>query len=329
MKPLISIVVPVYNIAPYLSRCLDSILKQTYDNLEVIIVDDGSEDESGIIANEYVDKNPDKIRCFHTENSGVTNARLKGLSEAKGVWVGFVDGDDEIEPDMYERLIHNAQAYNTDISHCGYQTIVNEGERVHYFYNTGYLIYQDNLTGLRDLLSGTFVEPSLCNKIYRKSLFHDNMNRDMIDCNVKHNEDLLMNYMLFSRADSAVYEDFCPYHYMARDNSATRTPFNKNKAYDPIKVWRYIVEHGSLEVRNIAKKGYLKAYINAYGILCQSKQMKMETRKIRESIICLKEDWKLLDRNNQIRARLIRWIPMFYKGMEKIYTTYIQRKIYE
>ena len=99
MTDLISVIVPVYNVAADLPRCLDSILAQTYPHIEIIAVDDGSPDNSGEILDRYAAKYAN-IRVIHKENGGVTSARLRGVQEAAGAWIGFVDSDDEIEPDM-------------------------------------------------------------------------------------------------------------------------------------------------------------------------------------------------------------------------------------
>ena len=159
----ISIVVPVYNLQEELPRCLNSILAQSYDNLEVIVVDDGSSDGSRKVICEY-SKRDSRIVSLFKENGGVTNARLAGVEIATGDYIGFVDGDDEIESDMYELLINNALKYSADISHCGYQMVF--PSRVEYYYNTGRIVQQDKITGLKDLLSGSFVEPGLWNKLY-------------------------------------------------------------------------------------------------------------------------------------------------------------------
>ena len=118
MNELISVIVPVYNIAEDLPNCLDSILAQTYPNVEIVAVDDGSSDQSGEILDRYAETYPN-IRVIHKENGGVTSARLRGVREAEGEWIGFVDGDDVIETDMYERLKNNAVKYDAQISHCG------------------------------------------------------------------------------------------------------------------------------------------------------------------------------------------------------------------
>ena len=130
----ISVVVPAYNLAEYLPRCLDSILAQSHRNLEVIVVDDGSQDDTYAVLQDYISRDS-RVKAIYKENGGVTSARLRGIREASGKWIGFVDGDDEIEPQMYARLLEKAQSCGADISHCGYQRIFANGN-IEYHYNT-------------------------------------------------------------------------------------------------------------------------------------------------------------------------------------------------
>lgn len=124
MEPLISIIVPVYKVEPYLRRCLDSIAGQTYKNLDIILVDDGSPDHCGAICDEYAEKDR-RITVLHQENAGVAAARNAGLAAASGDWLGWVDPDDDIEPDMYEYLLTHALACGADMAVCGMRTMVN------------------------------------------------------------------------------------------------------------------------------------------------------------------------------------------------------------
>ena len=231
MKDLISVIVPAYNIESYLSATLDSILAQTHENLEILVVNDGSKDGTGAVIDRYAAMDR-RIRAIHKENGGVTSARLRGLGEATGEWIGFVDGDDLIEPDMYERLLENALKYDADISHCGYQMVF--PSRVDYYYNTGRLLEQDRDTGLKDLVEGRFVEPGLVIKLYRRSLFEGLAGR--MDTSIKTHEDVLMNYWLFKASRKSIYEDVCPYHYVLRHGSASSSKLNLNKLRDPLKV---------------------------------------------------------------------------------------------
>lgn len=260
MNDLISIIIPAYNIQDYLEKTLDSIIAQTYDNIEIIIVNDGSEDNTGAIADAYAAKEK-RIKVIHKENGGVTSARLRGIEEACGDWIGFVDGDDIIESTMYEHLINNAIEYKAQISHCGYQMVYPTG-RVDYYYNTGRLVKQDRISALKDLISGSYIEPGLWNKLFHKTLFHSLLHGKAIDTSIKINEDLLMNYLLFSAAELAVYEDFCPYHYVLRKGSAATSKVNEHKLWDPLRVIKMILDDCPDDVKPISFQRFVRQLIN-------------------------------------------------------------------
>lgn len=257
---LISVIVPAYNIAPDIGRCLESLLAQEHRELEIIVVNDGSTDKTGEIIDGYARRDP-RIIPLHKENGGVSSARLAGLSVASGTYIGFVDGDDYIEPDMYRVLLRNAQENHADISHCGYQMVF--PTRVDYYYNTGKRVIQDRQTGLKDLLSGSFVEPGLWNKLYHRSLFANLPQGAQFPQQIKINEDLLMNYWLFQAADTSVYEDFCPYHYILRKGSASTSKLNEHKLKDPVSVMRIILEDSKKmpEVFAVAQQRYITQLI--------------------------------------------------------------------
>ena len=217
---LISVVIPAYNVAPYIERCVESVLDQTYQNVEIIIVDDGSKDGTGEIIDRIALKEP-RVRVIHQPNSGVTEARMTGAEAANGEWIGFVDGDDLIERDMYERLLKNAHESGADISHCGYQMVF--PSRIDYYY----------------------IEPGLCNKLFHKTLLHNLFNSGKMDLSIRNMEDLLMNFYLFQQAECSIYEDFCPLHYMVRKGSAATTAVNENKLRDPLRVIQTIKEQVS------------------------------------------------------------------------------------
>ena len=113
----ISIIVAVYNIEKYLPKCLDSILAQTYQNLQIILVDDGSSDSSACICDEYAEKDH-RIEVIHKKNGGLSDARNAGLECATGEYIGYVDGDDWIEPEMYATMIHTAKERQVDVVIC-------------------------------------------------------------------------------------------------------------------------------------------------------------------------------------------------------------------
>lgn len=328
MDELISVIVPAYNVGTYLAHCLDSILEQTYQNLEIIIVDDGATDDSASIATAYMARWPDKIRFYHTENHGVTSARLTGVLAAQGEWIGFVDGDDEIEEDMYERLYRNAVHYRADISHCGYKTIVNGGERVHEFYNTGRLMELDRLDGVKELLAGSF-EPGLWNKLFRADLLLGMVKRREMDLSIRHNEDLLMNYYLFRSAEHSVYEDFCGYHYLARSSSVTRNQFRPEKLLDPVKVRKIILDQVEPELKDLMWGDYLMLCTIAFGSFSGQKGAEAYAEEMKAILLQNRDKWRLMRRADQIKLRGRLYCPLLFNTLYSIYLRFFQKKRYE
>lgn len=255
MEPLISIIVPVYNLEKYIEKTILNILGQSYRNIEIIAVDDGSTDGSAELLDALAATDP-RIRVFHKENGGVSSARLFGIEQAKGEYIGFVDGDDLIDGDMYERLLKNALEYDADISHCGYRQI--KPDTTKYFYNSGKKLICNTTEGIVELLKGTLVEPGLWNKLFKKELFSTLIaGVSIFDSSIKNNEDLLMNYILFKNAEKSVFEDFCPYQYIIRENSAAHGKLNEHKLLDPVKAARIIWDDTKADMALYSVAAYL------------------------------------------------------------------------
>lgn len=323
---LISIVVPVYNVAGYLERTVKSIQNQSYENFEILLVDNGSTDGSSELVDQLAESDK-RIIPIHEENSGVTHARLTGVSRAHGEWMGFVDSDDIIDDDMYKTLLENAMKYHADISHCGYQMCFADG-RVHYFYNTKNIIVQDNLKGMIDLLDGSIVEPGLCNKLYRRELLLDLLRNHFMDYSIKNNEDLLMNFYLFKSSKKSVFYDFCPYHYIVRSNSASRGQKNKNQIYDPIKVKQQILENAPDEIATHAKIAYINTCIRIYNGL-MSKEFRADRKQVKERIKEHRSWLQLADKKLRIMGFGILKMSFVYHGLYKMYMQFFQDKKYE
>lgn len=119
-EKLISVIVPAYNVENYIRRCLDSLVSQTYGNLEIIVVNDGSTDRTGEIIEEYTERYPDKVMLYTRENQGQAEARNFGISKASGEYIGFVDSDDFVSTKMYELMYREAEEQNCDMVTCGY-----------------------------------------------------------------------------------------------------------------------------------------------------------------------------------------------------------------
>ena len=228
---LVSMVLPAYNVAPYITETLESLLAQTHRRLEIIAVDDGSTDGTAALLDAF-SRRDRRITVIHQENQGPAEARLRGIRAASGAYIGFADGDDVLAPEMVEHLLKNALSHCADISHCGYQMVF--PNRVDNYYGTGRLLLQDRAAGLQDLLTGAFVEPSLGTKLFHRRLFAS-LPEDF-DTTIRCNEDLLMGFYLFRGADSAVYEDVCLYRYLVRADSASHGPLNARRLLDPLRV---------------------------------------------------------------------------------------------
>ncbi|WP_426350922.1 glycosyltransferase family 2 protein [Alloiococcus sp. CFN-8] len=327
---MISVIVPAYNIEGYIGRALESILAQSYSNIEIIVVDDGSTDSTAEVIDKYEKQYPEKVRAIHIANDGVTNARLTGIAEAKGEWVGFVDGDDEIEPDMYEFLLKNAITYGADISHCGYQMIFSDG-RINYFYNTGNLVKQDKETALKDLLDGCFVEPGLCNKLFNKSLFKRLFQDELMDRSIRINEDLLMNFYLFSSANKSVFEDKCKYHYIVRESSASREKLKGHKIYDPIRVKEIILEQCDENIVSYAQKAFVTTCVYGYcNLVVNGDEEYLDAKQKIRGLIIQHFQWcSKLPKRTKLLAELIVKAPWLFQFVYKIYVHCLQKTKYE
>ena len=174
MNELISIIVPIYNVAPYLRKCIDSILMQTYTNIEIILVDDGSTDEGRIICDEYKEKD-NRVKVIHQSNSGLTVTRRNGVNYASGKYIGFVDGDDWIEPNMYEILYKYMKENDVQVvTSCGYRDYgyINSGKILGDTVPSGkYYINSNDKYILKRLFSSSFNENEYINGAVWNKLF--------------------------------------------------------------------------------------------------------------------------------------------------------------
>ena len=314
---MISVIVPVYNNAPWLPRCLDSILSQTYENLEIIPVDDGSSDESYAVMQAYAARDS-RVKPLHKENGGVTSARLAGVAVSTAPWIGFVDGDDEIEPHMFEMLMANARTYGADISHCGFTQILPNGEVI-YHHNTGEIRHQNAITAVRDLLKGDRVEPGLVTKLFKRDLFAGL--EEKMDVSIRINEDFLMNYYLFSAAEKAVWEDVCPYHYLAREGSASRRKMNGHKIYDPIRVRQLILDQCPEELKEDALRAKISIAMYSYALLTleTGKEPARHRAEVRRLLLAESIPEDLLTRRNKLLLGMIRCCPWLFRILYPVY----------
>lgn len=248
IEPKISVIVPVYKVEKYLDRCVESIVNQTYKNLEIFLVDDGSPDNCPVMCDAWAEKD-ERIRVIHKENGGMFSARKAALDVASGEYIGFVDSDDWIEPDMYEYLIslildNDAQIaciqeMMVEENNCNNVKISNENEIVEIY---------DYIGMLRKPVSVT-----LWGKLYHKSLFDGLPD---LPLNLTLNEDTMRNHFLFKKCKTMVWSNQKKYYYFRHSESSIagcityKLITDSMKAYDIIK---QDVEPSSEEYRYYVK----------------------------------------------------------------------------
>lgn len=237
---LISIIVPVYNVEEYLPRCVDSILAQTYKNLEIILVDDGTKDASDKICDAYAARDS-RIKVIHKENGGLSSARNAGIDIARGEYLGFVDSDDWIEPEMYETLLSLAQKYDVKLV-CGgrYDFSSRRNEKT-----IGLCPEKEEVISGMELLGRTFTwqncDSAAWDKLYHRSLFETIRYPEGLV-----NEDVAVFYKLAELVDRAAMCDKPLYNYFHRPGSITYSKLSEKSFHlvgHTAVVYPYIREH--------------------------------------------------------------------------------------
>lgn len=321
---LISVIIPAYNVEGYLPRCLDSVLAQTHRELEVIVINDGSTDGTAAIADAYALRDS-RVRVIHQANAGLATVRNRGIELARGSYVSFVDGDDEIEPDMLERLLHNALQHSAEISQCGILYCFYDGRKKP-MHGTGKKTVMDRDQGLRELLRGTNMEPSLCNKLYAAPILKDSCP----DTSIANNEDLLRNAVLFSRAKTTVFEDFCGYRYWRRAESMSNDPSRAVRIVSQVlRARKLILGLVPETVRTEAEDCYVHALITSFNAVCRLRNDDAEElrRWLRSALRERLPGMKNRDPRLRKRAQAIVWLPLPYSIAMGLHERSIQRRI--
>ncbi|MDE6851318.1 MAG: glycosyltransferase [Lachnospiraceae bacterium] len=217
---LISVIVPVYNVKNYLHRCIDSIINQTYSNLEIILIDDGSTDDSGQICDSYQDIDK-RIRVFHKKNGGASSARNLGLDKARGEFIGFVDSDDYIRKDMYESL-YSGMKDDVDIVCCGIVLLfpAKMRRKSELYGKAEETVCYSRQEALKELLLVRGLDFSPCNKLYRRELFQGIRFPAGKTC-----EDYPVIYELMKKSRNIVSNGKVRYHYCYREDSISKQQF--------------------------------------------------------------------------------------------------------
>lgn len=309
----ISVIIPVYNCEKYLQDCLKSVIGQTYKDLEIIIIDDGSTDNSGTICDQFA-KQDSRIQVIHQENKGVSASRNIGILQMSGELVSFIDADDTLDPDMYEFLCSLMNDHNADIAHCGYRHVV--GEEIRLVHDSQQIFSQNSEEALTCLIGARLFVGSLWNKLYKAKLIKDLT----FDEDIKINEDILFNFQVFLRADKIVFADYTKYNYIAhRDSSACFVTPDLKKSSDACKVNRYIYEHsGENSYITIAAERYIRS-LSGYYRVCSAAQKKKEKKIIRSTLWQVYRANPRLGKNMKVTAIMLKYIPWVYILIYKFY----------
>lgn len=227
--PLISVIIPVYNVEKYLHRCLDSVIAQTYQNLEIICVDDGSIDESGRICDQYAVRDA-RIKVIHQENQGLSAARNRGLDVAEGEYIAFVDSDDYILEGMYKKMLDKLLDYSVDLCVCQWQYEFSDGRQVVKKKNIDPTIYgcKTSLEFARFLYRGNYengVVVAAWNKLYRRAL----LDKIRFEGRIHEDEAFCGRIMAKNISVYVMEEQF--YVYAQNGDSLTNKPFSANKFF--------------------------------------------------------------------------------------------------
>ena len=226
-RPVLTITMPVYNVEKYLKRGIESVLNQRYTNIELIIVDDGSTDDSGKICDYYAGVD-NRIKVIHQKNQGLVTAREVALENASGDYIGFVDPDDWVEEDFFEKIIEEMERTESSIGVGGYVLEYEDGNIQNRFKNKKNIMLSRD-EGLKKLFDFEIYQWELWDKVYKKDI----INNIFVDRKITCGEDLLRVYPAFCRAKKICVIPLYGYHYMQRKGSMThcKRTFNNTVFY--------------------------------------------------------------------------------------------------
>lgn len=309
MQPLISIIIPVYKIEKFIDKCIKSIISQTYRNLEIILVDDGSPDNCPSICDEYA-KIDNRIKVIHKSNGGLSDARNAGIDICKGDYIGFVDSDDYISENMYEHLLEHCIKYNADMSICGIYAI-NEDYSNPSIYNP--MIYKEttlsNIEALRHLFLTFDVNFEVAwNKLYKRHLF---FNKDNIRYPYgKLHEDTYTTYKLLYYANNIAVFNEPLYYYVQRSGSIMkRTPSVSqimDRAISANEAISFIKENNIPLIQEVTAYAARRYSSSLDLLITRPKLDKSSYNNLRSMLYALKDDLK----NNKYISK--RFIIKFY-----------------
>lgn len=324
-------IVPVYNVEKYLRRCVDSIIDQTYHNLEIILVDDGSPDNCGKMCDEYL-KVDDRIRVVHKKNGGLSDARNAGMDISTGDYIGFVDSDDYIDKDFYEILVTNLEKFNADVSCCRYTNVWNDGRREPVGNDDSIHIYELN-DALKEYLYGKTMDPFACNKLYKAELLgnakYPNTHLRFIKGILS--EDNPFCIELFKKTSKVVLVGKSKYNYLQeREGAITNTKISQKKV-EAVYYWdkvRIDCHENYPELEKYALRRQVLFYIGLYNKIYKDGTNQSDANRIRYFIKEHLSEIKcsnICEKTVKISAQILSMSPSVYKVFMKSYKIIVGR----
>lgn len=262
-RKLISVIVAAYNIEQYLPRCLDSLLAQTYRPLEIIVVDDGSVDSTGEICDKYGREN-DSIKVIHRKNGGLSAARNSGLEAALGDFIGFVDGDDWVDPRMYEEMLSSCIQADAQLAACSYQEV---GQGAKELKTTGKQMELSMEEAMELFVNGEDGH-RIYNSVWSK-LFAREIIKDLRFVEGKSSEDIIYTTWAIAKTAKCVWLDTSFYYYrIDRSGSIMNVKLEERRFQDEIPFWEeqvgYLKKLGLCELADKAAYRFYKRLLNYY-----------------------------------------------------------------
>lgn len=310
----LSVIVPVYNGEKYIQECLKSIVNQSYRDLQIIVVNDGSKDNTELVIKNLLNKDS-RIELINKKNGGVSSARNLGLSYVKKEFVTFVDSDDTLDLDMYELLMKYADNNEYDIIHCGYKRINEVGTKL--VNGTSSITIQNTHEATECIIRGKMFVGALWNKVYKSNLF----NNIRFDESIKINEDILINYELFKKSRKSIFIDEPKYNYFEREISACKITNQIKKSRDSLKVAEIIYNDCDSKLKKYAFNKYIGCIVSLYKAYYYSndKNRRKKCKELRSKIKSLYGSDYDISRKNNISMKLIIYTPYLYGLLYRIY----------
>lgn len=324
---LISVIVPIFNTnKEYLEKCVESIIEQTYKELEIILVNDGSNEETQLFCNDLL-KLDSRIVLYNNENHGVSWTRNYGVSKSSGSYISFIDSDDILEKQMYEILMKNIIENDCEISACGYNYIELDGKKYSKFGSENKIIYKQN-----DAIISMFDEESFGVSVWNKLFKRELLEKVKFNEQLKINEDRLFLFECICNCNCFVYEDICLYNYIKRENSSTTCKFSKNRL-DVLLVNNYIYEYVLEKYKNnsLINSKFLKNECIYLIRLYRDLMLGSNRNEYKENRICIKNRIKKifkmvkkqLNSFEHIEGLIITKIDFLYLPVMRLLTKFV------